>query len=73
MVIIVLAIMVGVSLWVLGYLYVFMLRTLVNFREMVHRDTANKQSRSVKPDDMWDEPDGTTYVQMPDGQVRLDG
>lgn len=26
-----------------------------------------------KEEDYWDEPDGTAYVQLPSGEVRLDG
>ena len=38
---------------------------------------ATSNSRSVKArkyreEDFWDEPDGTMYVQLPNGDVRLD-
>jgi hypothetical protein len=37
-----------------------------------HHTTVNGRTRKYREEDFWDEPDGTMYVQLPNGEVRID-
>lgn len=67
----IISIMVLATLCCIGYLYVFLLKTLFYRKEMPTVEKVIKH----KPYDYWDDAgdgSGVNYVQMPDGSVRID-